>query len=480
MVAAGEYDAFEVQGKHNISIISTEGAIVTTENSYYVDIGPIIGDIKVMAVVNASENINIEGINFDGTECFPNVGIAYLDSTGSVADLTVENIFGTAVTGAVGIVSDAGSSVVALSDITIRNVEVGVGVCTWNAEASLDGCSITETQEGIEIGCFLYEFDPSTVTVQGCTISDNYYDGIWVCDDSMVEAHFNNIAGNGDYGVLNDGSETVDATNNWWGDDSGPSGSGPGYGDAVSDNVDFEPWLGAESVTETVTDDTVDATEEADTEVEVDGTAMVTVAPYDENPGGSAPSGFNALGKWADVCVPDTTEVTEIEIRLYYTDAELAAADVDEESLELLWWDGDDWTECSDGGVNTDSIGGYSGYMWAKIRSNTTPSLAQLQGTEFGGYEHPTTPPSGGCFIATAAYGTETAREIDILREFRDEVLLPDSLGAKFVSLYYRASPPIAKFISQYEVIRTVVRVGLVDPIVRILNWSHDLWSARG
>jgi len=85
-----------------------------------------------------------------------------------------------------------------------------------------------------------------------------------------------------------------------------------------------------------------------------------------------------------------------------------------------------------------------------------------------------------GCFIATAAYGTDTAGEIDILREFRDEVLLPNSLGAEFVSLYYRTSPPIADFISQNEVLITAVRVGFVDPIVAILNWTHGLWSARG
>jgi hypothetical protein len=34
MVAAGEYDAFVVDGKANINIISTEGATVTTADSY--------------------------------------------------------------------------------------------------------------------------------------------------------------------------------------------------------------------------------------------------------------------------------------------------------------------------------------------------------------------------------------------------------------------------------------------------------------
>jgi hypothetical protein len=234
-------------------------------------------------------------------------------------------------------------------------------------------------------------------------------------------------------------------------------------------------------VTERVTDGTVNAKDEADTEVEVDGTATLTVAPYEENPGDPAPAGFSSVDKYIDVYVPDTTEANELEIRLYYTDDALTAAGIDDELLlELLWWDGNNWVTCSDSGVNTASTNGYSGYMWAKIRNDTTPPLDQLQGTAWGGYGHPLEPPQPcGCFIATAAYGTDTAKEIGILREFRDTVLLPNSLGAELVSLYYKISPPIANFISQCEVLRTAVRVGFVDPIVKILNWSHDLWSAR-
>jgi len=82
-----------------------------------------------------------------------------------------------------------------------------------------------------------------------------------------------------------------------------------------------------------------------------------------------------------------------------------------------------------------------------------------------------------GCFIATATYGTDTAQEIDILREFRDEILLPNSLGTQFVSFYYRTSPPIADFISQHDVLRAIVREGFVDPIVAILDLSKNLWA---
>jgi alpha-tubulin suppressor-like RCC1 family protein len=232
---------------------------------------------------------------------------------------------------------------------------------------------------------------------------------------------------------------------------------------------------------ETVTDGTVDAKDEADTEVVVDGTATVTVAQYADNPQPpstwgdySRPPDFAELGKYIDVYVLDTTEVNAIEIRLYYTAAEVVAAKIDEESLRLFWWNEPAWVQCSNSGVNT-----VSDYIWAIITENTTPRLSDLQGTEFGGYGHPTEFDGCGCFIATAAYGTDTAKEIDILREFRDEVLLLNNLGARFVSVYYETSPPIANFICQHEILRTAVRVGLVDPIVAILNWTEDLWSAK-
>ena len=81
-----------------------------------------------------------------------------------------------------------------------------------------------------------------------------------------------------------------------------------------------------------------------------------------------------------------------------------------------------------------------------------------------------------GCFIATAAYGTPTAEQIDVLREFRDVVLLKSTLGSQFVALYYRLSPPIADFIAGNEILRTLVRELLVDPIVWLVEATGDTW----
>jgi hypothetical protein len=68
---------------------------------------------------------------------------------------------------------------------------------------------------------------------------------------------------------------------------------------------------------------------------------------------------------------------------------------------------------------------------------------------------------AGGCFIATAAYGTPMAEEIQILREFRDEYLMTNAMGQALVDVYYRASPPIAEFITEHPSLKPIVRAGL-------------------
>jgi len=74
--------------------------------------------------------------------------------------------------------------------------------------------------------------------------------------------------------------------------------------------------------------------------------------------------------------------------------------------------------------------------------------------------------PTPRCFIATAAYGTAMAEEIQVLREFRDEYLLTNPLGQALVDFYYRVSPPMAKFITEHPSLKPVVRVGLVPAVV--------------
>jgi len=69
------------------------------------------------------------------------------------------------------------------------------------------------------------------------------------------------------------------------------------------------------------------------------------------------------------------------------------------------------------------------------------------------------------CFIATAAYGTPMAEDIQILREFRDEYLLTNPVGQALVDLYYRVSPPMAEFITEHPSLKPIVRAGLLPAV---------------
>ncbi len=99
-------------------------------------------------------------------------------------------------------------------------------------------------------------------------------------------------------------------------------------------------------------------------------------------------------------------------------------------------------------------------------------------------YPLPTRPPwwppelpyPSDCFIATAAYGTPTAGEIDVLREFRDSVLLESAAGSQFVALYYRLGPPAAGLIARSDFVRTLARELVVEPVVRIVHATGHLW----
>lgn len=62
---------------------------------------------------------------------------------------------------------------------------------------------------------------------------------------AMIEITRNSLTGNSGFGVRSGATTPVIGTCNWWGAADGPSGSGPGAGDAVSDFVTFNPWLGS-------------------------------------------------------------------------------------------------------------------------------------------------------------------------------------------------------------------------------------------
>ncbi len=65
------------------------------------------------------------------------------------------------------------------------------------------------------------------------------------------------------------------------------------------------------------------------------------------------------------------------------------------------------------------------------------------------------------CFIATAAFGSPSQKEVQRFRLFRDRYLLRNKLGRASVRFYYRHSPGLASWIGSSHFRRRVARVVL-------------------
>ena len=78
-----------------------------------------------------------------------------------------------------------------------------------------------------------------------------------------------------------------------------------------------------------------------------------------------------------------------------------------------------------------------------------------------------------GCLVATAAYGTELAPQVQALREARDGALMETEIGGAFMSgfnaVYYAFSPAVADLERQSPLFREAVRMA-ITPMVYSLS----------
>ena len=72
---------------------------------------------------------------------------------------------------------------------------------------------------------------------------------------------------------------------------------------------------------------------------------------------------------------------------------------------------------------------------------------------------------STGCFVATAAYGSPLSGKIQVLRSFRERILMNSSLGQAMVKYYYGHAEPWAEWIGRHGAMRALVRV-LLAPVI--------------
>jgi len=88
---------------------------------------------------------------------------------------------------------------------------------------------------------------------------------------------------------------------------------------------------------------------------------------------------------------------------------------------------------------------------------NLQPGANDLTSSDGGGY----------CFVASAAYSSPLAKQVRVLRRFRDLYLLRHTSGQKLVDLYYRTGGFAGKYIEAHPGLKLVVRI-LLYPIIGI------------
>ena len=120
-----------------------------------------------------------------------------------------------------------------------------------------------------------------------------------------------------------------------------------------------------------------------------------------------------------------------------------------------------DWEELTDivDTVEYDTTAAPRGYIDVRVSA--------LNGNDYFALAVRQTPAAGshGCFVATAAFGTPFARQIDTLRAFRDFTLKRNAAGSAFVRFYERHSPALARFIQGKPALRSLVRLCLAPAV---------------
>ncbi len=210
----------------------TNNLITNNTNS---EIGPAAGggiacwhNASPIISRNTIANNTVGGLGADGggIACWENSSPRIINNT----------ITGNVCSGGLGAGGGGISCVLSSAPIIIGNT-----IANNSVDAVLN-CS------GGGIGCF-----ESSPTIDSNTITNNNGGGI-SCSTSTPTIHYNNIVDNIGHGVENrDSTITLNATNNWWGDATGPyhpTANPGGLGDTVSDYVDFEPWLTGPGVEE--------------------------------------------------------------------------------------------------------------------------------------------------------------------------------------------------------------------------------------
>ena len=235
-------DADDVEIKYCIIQNTPSGS---SGHGIYVYPGAVNAGISYNTIANTAwEGIRNDGnaaISYSTIRDIPsNKGIMFGGSgSGSISNNTISNTFYE------GIAAFASASI---TDNDILGCYHGIQIRGNVTTYTIDGNNIHDNQyHGIEIPNYSGEV-VAGITITNNTFTDNPYCGVKVggnTDGSGYHISNNTFVSNGIYAVESSTTADVDAEHNWWGAYCGPyhpTANPNGEGDAISDNVDFDPW----------------------------------------------------------------------------------------------------------------------------------------------------------------------------------------------------------------------------------------------
>ncbi len=241
--------------------------LTLTDASKGIDINHSAGslsDIKLDSVSDTGVTIyngsavsiqNLTETNIDGDA---------LDIFQPATSVTAQNISADTILG--GGISVFANASLSLKNSTIKNIQSGPALQVFgHASVSADNLMLdTGTFDGINVydhatlsllnstirnfgGDGLGEFSgPNTITTHHSLFTGNLSGLNLYAGDGIYDISSNSLKDNLVLGANTYGGTNVPLTNNWWGDESGPLHStlNPlGLGDAVSNGINFTPWL---------------------------------------------------------------------------------------------------------------------------------------------------------------------------------------------------------------------------------------------
>lgn len=164
-------------------------------------------------------------------------------------------------------------------------------------------------------------------------------------------------------------------------------------------------------------------------------------------------SGYQPVGEGVKFYISSSNSLVKLTI----TKNQVTSSDANITYGALVDEDGNQRVVSSESGV----------YVYDNVSTNKTYFFVEVSAGSSGG---------GGCFIATAVFGSYLDPHVKVLRDFRDRYLLTNSLGRWFVEKYYKYSPPIADYIRDKEGLKFLVRIILIPIVLSIKHFYLTLF----